>query len=844
MAATDDTRFWTRPLAEILASLATSPAGLTGREAARRLMRDGPNSVVVHRRRRLGGRLLKKLAEPLVAILLIAAAVSGATGDWASFAVIAVVVVASVALDVVQETRAETAAEALKRSVAVHATARRDGAAKDVPVDRLVIGDVVELAAGDLVPADGVVIETRGLHVDESLLSGEPYAVEKRPGPCAATEPAEAFAALFSGTAVVSGAGTMVVTAIGAATRFGEIAADLDRTTLPTAFERGLHSLGTLILRLTVFLVLFVLLAHLAFARPPLESFLFAVALAVGLTPELLPMVVTVTLSRGAMRMAAKRVIVKRLAAIHDLGAMDVLATDKTGTLTRAEIVLVDHVGIDGRSSDRVLELAAVNARFETGIRSPLDEAILAHTGEGGARATALAGWRKLDEVPFDFERRRVSVLAEEAGRALVVIKGAPEALLERATRYEAADGRVLPLDATTRAAVLADQDARAADGNRLIAVAWKAVEAGRTRLLREDEDDLVLAGWCVFVDPPKASAGPAIARLEAAGVRVKVISGDAPAVVRHLVDALDLPARGLLTGAEIERLDDTQLAARVDDVDLYARVAPDQKMRIITALQRRGHTVGFIGDGINDAPAIRAADVGLSVDGATDVAREAADMILTAPDLGVLADGMAEGRRTFANILKYVRMGTSSNFGNMLSMAAASLFIPFLPLTPIQILINNLIYDVSEIGIPFDRVDAEDTAAPHAWDMAALLRFTVIMGALSSLFDGATFAALRLVFDASPEVFRTAWFVESMATQILVIFVIRTRRPFFREGPDPMLTATSLGALAVALGFALGPFAAWFGFALPSGAVLATVAGLVAMYFLLAEAVKRFALR
>ena len=837
-------RFWSRSAAEVFTAVDSTPAGLAGREARRRLRRDGPNAVAVRGRRRLPARLVKKLSEPLVAILLIAAAVSGATGDWASFAIIVVVVIASVGLDVVQETRAEAAAEALKRSVAVHATVRRDGARHEIAVDHLVVGDVVDLAAGNMVPADGVVIEALGLHLNESLLTGEPYAVEKRPGACDVREPAEAFSALFSGTAVVSGSGSMVVTAIGAATRFGEIAADLSRNEPPTAFERGLHGLGVLILRLTVFLVLFVLLAHLAFARPPLESFLFAVALAVGLTPELLPMVVTVTLSRGALRMAAKRVIVKRLAAIHDLGAMDVLATDKTGTLTKAEIALVGHEGVGGAPSDRVLELAAVNARFETGIRSPLDEAILAATAEGAAKAHALEAWRKLDEVPFDFERRRVSILAEEAGRRMVVVKGAPESVLERSTAYEGAAGETRPLDAATRTRLAALHDARAAGGYRLLGVAWKEIAEARDRLTPADETDLTFAGWCVFLDPPKPSAELAIERLRACGVRVKIISGDAPAVVEHLVGALGLPATRAMTGAEIERLDDLQLAARVDEVDLFARVAPDQKMRIITALQRRGHTVGFIGDGINDAPAIRAADVGLSVDGATDVARAAADMILTAPDLGVLVDGVEEGRRTFANILKYVRMGTSSNFGNMLSMAAASLFIPFLPLTPVQILLNNLIYDVSEIGIPFDRVDAQDTAAPHAWDMAALLRFTVIMGALSSIFDGATFAALRLVFDASPEVFRTAWFVESMATQILVIFVIRTRAPFWRQGPDPMLALSSLAALAVAIAAALGPLGTVFGFARPTTPVLAAVAALVAGYFLLAEGLKRFALR
>ena len=832
-------RFWQRSIADALAATASTPSGISAAEAAARLAANGPNSVAARRRRSLPLRVLKKLAEPLVAILIIAAAVSGLSGDWASFVIILVVVLMSIALDVAQETRAEAAADALKRSVAVRAEVIRDGVSHEIPVEALVVGDVVRLAAGDLVPADGIVLSAHALHVNEALLTGEPYAVEKGPATSSADTPAEAANALFAGTSVISGEATALILATGRATEFGAIAADLSENEAPSAFERGVHQLGMLILRLTVFLTLFVLLAHLAFHRPPLESFLFAVALAVGLTPELLPMVVTVTLSRGALRMAAKRVIVKRLAAIHDLGAMTVLCTDKTGTLTEARIALVGSPGPDGADRDRVIELAAVNSRFETGIRSSLDEAILAR-----ADATALAAWVKIDDVPFDFDRRRVSVLVERAGERLIVVKGAPEEIVARATAIEGADGSPMPIDAERRAALVALHDARAAEGFRLLGVAWRRVEAERAHIEAADEADLVFAGFCVFVDPPKASAGPAVGRLRAAGVRVKIISGDAAAVVRHLVATLSLPAHGLMTGEEIAGLDDIQLAARVGAVDLYARVSPDQKMRIIRALRARGETVGFMGDGVNDAPAIRAADVGLSVDGATDVAREAADMILLDQDLSVLADGVDEGRRTFANIIKYVRMGTSSNFGNMLSMALASLVIPFLPLTPVQILINNLIYDLSEIGIPFDAVGPEETARPQAWDMRGLLAFTLIMGTLSSVFDAATFAILRLVYDAAPSEFQTAWFVESMATQILVIFVIRTARPFWADRPNPILTITSLGGLAAAVALALGPWGAWFGFsALPAG-LLATIVALVAVYFGLAEVLKRWALR
>ncbi|MBX6376164.1 MAG: HAD-IC family P-type ATPase, partial [Acetobacteraceae bacterium] len=663
--------------------------------------------------------------------------------------------------------------------------------------------------------------------------------------PSGAATPADAYNALFAGTAIVTGTATMLVVATGRATRLGQVAAALAARRPATAFERGLRELGLLILRLTAFLVLFVLLAHLAFHRPALESFLFAVALAVGLTPELLPMVATVTLSRGALRMAARQVVVKRLAAIHDLGAMDVLCTDKTGTLTEARIVLRDCTGPDGAApSPRALALAALNAALAGGVRTPLDEAILA-----AAPPEATAGWRLIAEAPFSAERRRCSVLAAHEGRPhLLVVKGAPEAVIAACTAVEGPDGSApRPLDATTRAALLAQVEARGAEGLRLLGVAWREVSASETTadLGPEDERELVLAGFCAFLDPPKPSAGAAVARLAAAGVRVKIVSGDAAPVVQHLVASLGLPARGLMTGEEIARLDARALAARVEECDLFARVSPDQKRRVILALKARGHTVGYIGDGINDAPAINAADAGISVEGATEVARSAADLILLAPDLGVLADGVEEGRRTYANVMKYVRMGTSSNFGNMLSMAVASLAIPFLPLTPAQILLNNLLYDVSETGIPFDSVEREDLAAPHAWDMPAVLRFTLVMGPLSSVFDLATFAVLLWGFGAAPEEFRTAWFIESMATQILVIFLIRTAGPAWRASPPhPVLAATSLGALAVALFLALGPLAPTLGFAPLPGGLLLAIAALVGLYLAAAEAMKRIALR
>ncbi|WP_084539773.1 magnesium-translocating P-type ATPase [Azorhizobium doebereinerae] len=829
--------FWTKGADALLAGLEARPEGLSAGEAQARLARCGPNVAVARGRRSLLAKLLKRLAEPLVAILLIAAAVSGATGDWQSFVIIVCIVLFSIGLDLVQEEKAEAAVEALKRAVAVTARVRRDGACLTVPVREIVPGDVVELTAGDLVPADGILLSGRGTLANEVALTGEAYGAEKAPGACAAPDVADATNALFAGTSIVGGEAVMLVVATGPGTRFGHVAASVQAKVAPGAFERGIHALGMLILRLTGFLVLFVLLTQLVQHGLSLEAFLFAVALAVGLTPELLPMITTVTLSRGAVRMAARKVVVKRLSAIHDLGAMDVLCTDKTGTLTEARIALTGSFAADGSESAHVVALGRLNSHFVGGMHSNLDDALLAD-GPGEC-----AGIRRLDDRPFDFETRRATVLLEGPQGRFLVTKGAPEAVLALCTEVELPDGTRAPLDAAARAAITGRMEARGREGLRLLGVA-RGPAAGEACEIAEEGVAYAFAGCLVFLDPPKASATEAIARLAAAGVRVKIVSGDAGPVVQHLVETLALPARGMLTGAQMEEMSDLALAARVQGTDLFVRVSPEQKGRIVRALRHRGHTVGFIGDGINDAPAIHMADVGLSVEGGTDVAREAADIILLAPDLGVLADGVAEGRRTYANIMKYVRMGTSSNFGNMLSMAAASLVLPFLPLAPLQILLNNLIYDFSEIGIPFDQADAQDLARPQAWDMGAVLRFTLIMGPLSSVFDLATFAVLHLGFHAGVEVFRTAWFVESIATQILVIFIIRTRLPVWKSRPDRVLTLTSLGALAVALLLALTPIGREIGFAPLPPPLLAAIATLTVLYLVVAEGLKRVAIK
>jgi P-type Mg2+ transporter len=828
--------FWREPTDALFRTLAASPDGLSQAEADRRLVIFGENAVESSQSRSILRKLGQRVLNPLFAMLLVAAAVSGLSGDLGSFFIIVTVVAMSLVLDIVQEHRAEQTAEALRRSVAIEADVVRGGRDVSIPVVALVPGDIVKLRTGDLVPADGIVLDAHELQVNEALMTGEPFPALKSSAPCAATSPAEASNALFAGTSAVGGSGTMLVVDTGSRTRFGTIAAALAASSPPTALEQGVRQLGLLILRLTLFLTLFVLMAHLAAHRPAMESFLFAVALAVGLTPELLPMVMTVTLARGALRMANRKVIVKRLSAIHDLGAMDTLCVDKTGTLTEAKITLAAHVDAAGRDSTRVLGLAHLNSAYQAGVRSPLDAAILAEKSDG------IDAWSRLAEVPFDFERRCLSVLVARDQEKLLITKGAAESVLSRCVAVEF-EGLAHSLDDTWQQRLAALQDGYAQGGFRLLAVATRSVPVGQRTATIGDEADLTLIGFCVFTDPPKPDAAQAIIDLKSLGVNIKIISGDHAAVVAHVASAVGLRHDRIMTGDEIAGLTDIALAARIDDVDLFARVDPDQKRRIIAALRHR-HVVGFMGDGVNDAPAIHVAHVGISVTGATEVARAAADMILLAPDLSVLAAGVREGRRTFANILKYVRMGTSSNFGNMLSMALASIVLPFLPLLPLQILLNNLIYDLSEVGIPFDEVDSDDVARPRGWDMASILRFTIIMGAVSSLFDAITFVVLLKVFHANETLFQTGWFVESIATQILVIFLIRSGRTWWRASrPHPILIGTSLAALAAGVALALGPWGRVFGFAMPPAAMMMVIAGITIVYLAAAEMAKRVAL-
>jgi Mg2+-importing ATPase len=590
-----------------------------------------------------------------------------------------------------------------------------------------------------------------------------------------------------------------------------------------------------LIMRFTVLMVLFVLVVNIFFHRPVLESLMFALALAVGLTPELLPMIVTVTLARSAMELSKRKVIVKRLSAIHDLGAMNVLCTDKTGTLTEASIKLVRTIDGRGAECERAFAYAYINSKFESGMKSPLDDAILS------ARPFDMNGWKKIDEVPFDFERRRISVLVEHGATRRLIVKGAPEDLLRLSARYEDTNGAEQTLDDGTRRIFQATLDALGAQGLRALGIATRIADASRSTAAIGDEADLVFSGFAVFIDPPKASAGATIKTMAAAGIAVKVLTGDNELVTRHVFGEIGVPVTGVLTGDALTHLSDEALLGQLPNVNLFCRINPQQKHRILLAFKRLGNVVGFMGDGINDAPALHAADVGISVDGAADVARAAADMILLEHDLSVVCGGVIDGRRAVQNVSKYVLMGSSSNFGNMFSMAGAALFLPFLPMLPIQILLNNLLYDVSEIAIPFDHVDPEATIHPVRWDIKLIERFMLVFGPVSSLFDFLTFYALLALFGAGPALFQTGWFIESITTQVFVVFAIRTRRPFFRSRPHWFLVAMALGVVAVAIVVPLLPIGRWFGFVVPPPLFFAYLVAAIAGYLALVEIVKGF---
>ncbi|TYP93203.1 MULTISPECIES: magnesium-translocating P-type ATPase [Nitrosomonas] len=836
-AASDNQAWWLKPLSECQRELNADSNGLSDAEALSRLSKYGPNVFRDHHELPLFIQFLSRFKNPLVILLLVASAISAFTGEMTDFVIIMVMVISSVTLDFVQEHRAGKAAESLRRSISVRAIVMRDNKTLEVPLVNVVPGDIVLLSAGDIVPADGFVLEANDFFVKQALLTGESYPIEKRPGPLASdsTDLQSATHAVFMGTFVVSGSAKILAVKTGASTEIGAIAHSITRHLPATSFEISAHRFGLLILRLTILLVLFVLLVNALMHKPLLESFLFAVALAVGLTPELLPMVVSVTLARGAVSMARKQVIVKRLASIQNLGSMDTLCTDKTGTLTEARIVLQQHVDPQGNSSERVLELAYLNSFFETGLKSPLDEAILDH------KNIDVDVWKKIDEIPFDFERRRVSVLVDNGESRLLVVKGAPEEIMGLCTCYETQGNKTqTPLDQPSREQIHGKLASFEKEGFRVLGIAWREVPLNHPHAVLSDETGLVFAGFACFLDPPKASASVALSALQKSEVTVKIVTGDSELVTQHICTQLNIPITGILTGREIAQMDDSVLRVKVESTNLFCRVNPSQKERVILALKARGHVVGYLGDGINDAPPLHSADVGLSVDSAVDVAKEAADMILLNHDLNVIHAGVLEGRRTFGNIMKYIMMGTSSNFGNMFSMAGAALFLPFLPMLPTQILLNNILYDLSEVPIPLDKVDAEELQKPRELDINFIRNYMLVIGPISSVFDFLTFYIMLTLLEADEALFQTGWFIESLCTQVLVIFIIRTRGNPLKSRAHPILVATSLTVVVLAVTIPFTPVGTYFGFVPPPARFYFILAVMVITYLIVVEVAKR----
>ncbi len=826
---------WAASIGHALAASAATERGLSSPEAAARLQALGPNDLAPPSRFETVRELLRYFANPLVLILLVASAVSAAFGQPVSAVIIALMLLLSVALNFAQAYRSHRAAARLRRQVGQTATVIRDGVEREVPVREVVVGDVIHLKAGDLVPADGRLLSTRDLFVNEAALTGESLPREKQamPGALATGGLGEAVTAVFRGTSVISGLGVAVVVATGPATEFGRVATSLVTRPPETEFERGTRRFGFLILQVVIFLVLFVFLVNALLKRDLLETFLFSVALAVGLTPELLPMIVSVTLASGAVRMARKKVIVKQLAAIENFGSMDILCSDKTGTLTHGEITVDRHLNIMGENDEAVIRLAALNSVYQTGLRSPMDDAILKH------EHPAVARHERVDEIPFDFQRRRVSVIVRDDGRRLLVTKGAPESVLPICTAVEMA-GTAAPLAAPARATADALFRRLSADGYRALAVAYRPV-GDQAAYSVADERELIFVGFAAFLDPPHEGVAETLRTLRADGIEVKIITGDNELVTQKICREVGLDSGAIVLGEDVERMSDPALGAVAERTTVFARVSPIQKNRIVRALHARGHVVGCLGDGINDAPALRSADVGISVQNAVDVARDAADIILLEKRLSVLHDGVVEGRRSFGNIMKYVLMGTSSNFGNMLSMAAASLFLPFLPMLPLQILLNNFLYDLAQVPIPSDRVDGTYMRKPKRWNIGFIRRYMLLTGPLSSVFDFATFAVMLWVFEAGPTLFRTGWFVESLATQTLVIFVIRTDGPPWRSRPSRGLAwGVSTCAAAGAL-LPFTPLAPWLGFTPLPPLFFAFLLVMVVAYLGLMEVVKRW---
>lgn len=813
-------------LEKITKSFQTSAKGLSKTEAAKRIRILGKNVLVEEKKKSLLMAFLEQFKNPMLLILATAAGISFIFGERIDGSIILLIILFSTVLNVFQEKKADHAAQKLKEHLKTMVTVVRESQKIEIHTAEVVPGDVVFLNAGDLVPADARIIEAKDFFVNQSSLTGESFPVEKTSGALKKKEPglSELDNIVFSGTNVVTGTAMALVLKTGRNTEFGKIAHSLEAKESVTEFTAGINKFSYLLLKTTLFIVFMVFFLNVILKKDVMGSFMFAVAVAVGLTPELLPMILSVNMSTGSVKMAKKGVIVKKLVAIPDFGSMDILCTDKTGTLTQDRIALVKYTDVAGHDSQEVLLSAYLNSFHQTGITNPMDEAVKKF------KHLDISEYKKIDEIPFDFMRKCMSVVVEKAGKRIMISKGAPEEIFSKC--------HITP---KTRTEAKKIYHGLSQEGFRVLAIATKEVDQKKKIYEPADEEGMSLSGFIAFLDPPKSDVKEIIQELHKSGVQIKIITGDNELVTQKICSELQIPVQGVLMGQKIDGLTDDALRVAVEKNTIFARFSPDEKNRIILALKANGHVVGYMGDGINDAPSLKTADVGISVSNAVDVAKESADIILTHKSLQVLFDGILEGRKTFGNSMKYIMMGVSSNFGNMFSVIGAVLFLPFLPMLPLQILLNNLLYDFSQITIPGDHVDAEYIAKPKRWDMKFVKKFMITFGLISSFFDFTTFYVLYKVFHLSAAAFQTGWFIESLATQTLIIHIIRTRKiPFVQSSASLALTLSTLMIVGIGWILPFTPLASYFSFFPLARPILMSIAAIVLCYLITVEIGKR----
>lgn len=815
---------------ELFKDLGSGENGLSEQQAEKQLQTSGSNELIKKKQVSPLVKFFSYFNDPLVMLLIVASIVSFITGDLKSAIIIFSLVFLSVIFNFIQEHKSNRAAEQIAKKMSLRSRVLRDGQEQEILTKLVVPGDVILLAAGDIIPADGQIISTDDFFVNEAALTGESFPVEKRSG-------VGREGMVFSGTTVVSGYSRCLVTSTGQATEYGRIAQTLLVVDEKNAFEVGIKNFGVFAIKLIIVIVLLVFLINAVSQKDIIESLIFSIAIAVGITPELLPMIISVNMAKGSLKMSKKGVIVKRLNAIPDFGSMNILCTDKTGTLTEDHITLVKYLNFSGQEDDLVLRLGYINALFESGIKSVIDGAILSF------KNIATKNLTKIDEIPYDFMRRRVSVIYEEAGQRLMTIKGAPEEMFKICSFFREKNGN-LPLKKNNLANIIKQYDELSSQGFRVLAVASKAVSDSQNDFKVIDEGGAVLCGFLAFLDPPKTGVRETLDFMRQHGVEIKILTGDSPLVTKKICEDIGLDVRGIISGEDLDinSLSDEALALRASKANIFARFSPMQKAKIISVLRLKGNVVGYLGDGINDAPALKSADIGISVDNAVDVAKETADIILMKKGLKELMDGVLEGRKVFGNTMKYLMMGLSSSFGNMFSVIGAALFLPFFPMLPTQILLNNLIYDTSQLAIPSDQIDSDYLRRPKRWDIGFIKKFMLVFGPISSVFDLLTFFVMFKIFGLVGSSFQTAWFLESLATQTLVIFIIRTKKiPFLQSSPSKLLFWAAIAAVGTGVLFVYTRIGSFFSFTPLSFPVLATIFGIVIVYLLMVELAKHF---